>query len=80
MKEDRMDYFGKHPAYQKEPMRVPSNKHQEMQDYYDMNDETVENERPFGQQIGSSAPFEVSIEKIENAIAESIRNIMKKKI
>lgn len=80
MNEDRMDYFGKHPAYQKEPMRVPSNKHQEMQDYYDMNDETVENERPFGQQIGSSAPFEVSIEKIENAIAESIRNIMKKKI
>lgn len=80
MKEDRMDYFGKHPAYQKEPMRVPSNKHQEMADYYDMNDETVENEQPFGTQIGSSAPFEVTPQAIENAIAEAVRNIMKKKI
>lgn len=80
MKEDKMDYFGKHPAYRKEPMRVPTNKHQEMADYYDMNDESVESEQPFGQQIGDGAPFEVTPKQIENAIAESIRNIMKKKI
>lgn len=82
MKEDRLDYFGKHPAYQKEPMELPSNKHQEMPDYYDMNDESVENEQPYGQQIGDSAPFEIDPQTIENAIAESIKRILgnKKKI
>lgn len=82
MKEDKMDYFGKHPAYQKEPMELPSNSHKEMPDYYDMNDESVEGEKPFGQEIGDSAPFEIDPKAIENAIAESIKRILgnKKKI
>lgn len=82
MKEDKLDMFGKHPAYQKEPMELPSNDHKEMQDYYDMNDESVENEQPYGQQIGDSAPFEIDPKAIENAIAESIKRILgnKKKI
>ena len=82
MNEDKLDMFGKHPAYQKEPMELPSNKHQEMPDYYDMNDESVENEQPYGQQIGDSAPFEIDPKAIENAIAESIKRILgnKKKI
>ena len=80
MKEESMDYFGKHPAYQKEPMKVPSNKHSEMQDYYDMNDDSVYSEQPYGQGIGSGAPFEVDPEEITNAIAESIKKILKKKI
>lgn len=80
MNEDRLDYFGKHPAYRKEPMRLPSNRHQEMPGYEDINDESVEGEQPFGQQIGDGAPFEVSPEDITNAIAESIERNLKKKI
>lgn len=82
MNEDKLDMFGKHPAYQKEPMELPSNGHKEMPDYYDMNDESVENEQPYGQQIGDSAPFEIDPKAIENAIAESIKRILgnKKKI
>ena len=82
MSEDKLDYFGKHPAYQKEPMELPSNDHKEMPDYYDMNDESVENEKPYGQEIGDSAPFEIDPKAIENAIAESIKRILgnKKKI
>lgn len=80
MSEDRLDYFGKHPAYQKEPMELPTNKHQEMPEYYDMNDESVENEQPFGQKIGDSAPFKINPKDIENAIAESVKRILKKKI
>ena len=80
MNEDRLDYFGKHPAYRKEPMELPSNKHKEMPEYYDMNDESVESEQPFGQQIGDSAPFDIDPNTIENAIAESIKKIFKKKI
>ena len=80
MNEDRLDYFGKHPAYRKEPMRLPSSRHQEMPGYEDINDESVEGEEPFGQQIGDGAPFEVSPEDITNAIAESIERNLKKKI
>ena len=80
MKEENMDYFGKHPAYRKEPMDVPSSQHQEKQDYYDMNDDSVKSEQPFGQEIGDGAPFEIDPEEITNAIAESIKRVLKKKI
>ena len=80
MKEENMDYFGKHPAYRKEPMDVPSSQHQEKQDYYDMNDDSVKSEQPFGQEIGDGAPFKIDPEEITNAIAESIKRVLKKKI
>ena len=80
MSEDRLDYFGKHPAYQKKVMTLPSNKHQDKEGYYDMNDESVANERPYGQQIGDSAPFEIAPDQIENAITEAVKRVMKKKI
>ena len=78
--EDRLDYFGKHPAYRKEPMRLPSNRHQEMKGYDDINDDSVESESPFGEKIGDGTPFEISPEDITNAIAESIQRNLKKKI
>jgi hypothetical protein len=80
VKEDNLDYFGKHPAYQKSPMELPSNKHKEMSDYYDMNDDSIQSEEPYGKKIGDSAPFEIAPEAIENAITESIMRILKKKI
>jgi hypothetical protein len=80
LKEEEMDYFGKHPAYSKEPMELPDNAHQEKEGYYDMNDDSVENDEVFGKEIGDGAPFEIDPKAIENAIAESIRRIMKKKI
>ena len=80
LNEDRLDYFGKHPAYQKEPMGLPSNSHQEKEGYYDMNDDSVKNDSAYGQSIGSGAPFEIDPQTIENSIAESIKRIMKKKI
>ena len=80
MAEDKLNYFGKHPAYRKEPMQLPTSKHSEMADYYDMNDESVYSERPYGEKIGDSAPYDIDPETIENAIAESIKRALKKKI
>lgn len=80
LNEDRLDYFGKHPAYQKEPMEVPSNKHQEKEGYYDMNDDSVKNDSAYGQSIGDGSPFNIDPQTIENSIAESIKRILKKKI
>lgn len=79
VKEEKLDYFGKHPAYQKEPVKLPSAKHLEYQGYEDINDESVESEQPFGTQKGDSAPFDVDPKSISNAIAESIKKIFGKK-
>ncbi len=77
--ETRLDDFGKHPAYQKEPVDVPTSKHQEMQDYYDMNDDSVESEQPFGEKIGKGDPFDIDPNKIANAIAESLTRLLGQK-
>lgn len=80
LKEDDLHYFGKHPAYQKEPMELNSSEHQEKEGYYDMNDETAKNTEEYGKEIGDGAPFEIEPNQIANAIAESIKQILKKKI
>lgn len=80
LKEEEFHYFGQHPAYQKEPMELPEPNHQEKEGYYDMNDDSVESTEAFGNEIGDSAPFEIDPAAIENAIAESVKRILKKKI
>ena len=75
---NKLDDFGKHPAYQKKVMELPPKDLQEFPDYYDMNDESVKNDAPYGEKIGDSAPFDIDPEKIDNAIAESIKRILKK--
>lgn len=77
--ENKLNMFGKHPAYQKEVMTLPSNQDEVNDGYYDMNDESVENEHPYGQYIGDSAPFDITPEQIDNAIAESINRIFGKR-
>ena len=79
LNEDRLDYFGKHPAWQKRVMSLPSTRYNEFPGYYDMNDESVYSEQPYGEQIGDGAPFLVDPDELENAIAESIIRNLKKK-
>lgn len=76
---NKLNDFGKHPAYQKKVMDLPRTSMQEFPGYYDMNDDSVYNENPYGEKIGSGAPFEVDPEEIENTIAESIMRHLGKK-
>lgn len=76
---NKLDDFGKHPAYQKVVMSLPPKDLQEFPDYYDMNDESVRNDSPYGEKIGDGMPFDIDPESIDNAIAESINRILKKK-
>jgi hypothetical protein len=76
---NKLDDFGKHPAYQKVVMSLPPKDLQEFPDYYDMNDESVRNDSPYGEKIGDGAPFDIDPESIDNAIAESIKRTLKKK-
>lgn len=74
--ENKLDYFGKHPAYQKQVMTLPKNGEDKNQWARDWNDDSVHGDEPFGQQIGDSAPFEIDPKAIENSIAECVRKIL----
>jgi hypothetical protein len=76
--ENRLNDFGKHPAYQKKVMSLPPKDQAEFPNYYDMNDESTHSEAPYGQQIGSGAPFEVDVDELENSIAESLNRFFRK--
>jgi hypothetical protein len=78
--ENRRNVFGKHPAYQKKVMTLPQNTNPKRDGQYDMNDDSVESEAPYGQGLGSNAPFEVDPKAAENAIVEEALRILKKKL
>lgn len=77
---NKLDDFGKHPAYQKIVMSLPPKDMKEFPEYYDMNDDSVKNDSPYGEKIGDGSPFNIDPEAIDNAIAESIKRILKKNI
>lgn len=77
---NKLNDFGKHPAYQKKVMSLPPKDMQEFPDYYDMNDESTHSDAPYGSKIGSGKPFDVDPEELTNAIAESIKRYMGKKL
>ena len=76
---NKLDDFGKHPAYQKKVMELPPKDMQEFPGYYDMNDDSVKNDTPYGEKIGSGAPFEIDPQSIDNAIAESLNRLRRNK-
>ena len=76
---NKLDDFGKHPAYQKTVMTLPPKDMREFPDYYDMNDDSVRNDMPYGERIGDGAPFDVDPESIDNAIAEAFDRLRNRK-
>lgn len=75
---NKLNDFGKHPAYQKKVMTLPNSNMQEFPGYYDMNDDSVRNENPYGEKIGDGTPFEIAPETIDNAISEAFDRLKKK--
>lgn len=67
--EIELHVFGKHPAYRKVPMTTPPATEVAPNGARDWNDDSVKSEKPFGCQIGSSAPFD---EKVLDILADSI--------
>lgn len=70
--EGKLNDFGKHPAYRKQPMTLPPNKEVAPNGARDWNDESAEGEEEYGKQIGSSAPFEKAVQRITNSVMESL--------
>lgn len=75
--EDRLNDYGKHPAWRKHVMTLPRTGEDENEHGRDWNDSSVHGEQPYAEKIGSGAPFEITPEAINNAIAESIKKIVR---
>jgi hypothetical protein len=76
---NKLDDFGKHPAYQKVVMDLPPKDMKEFPGNYDMNDDSVKNDTPYGEKIGDGAPFDIDPEAIDNAIAEAFDRLRRSK-
>jgi hypothetical protein len=75
---NKLNDFSKHPSWGKSPMTLPKTAMQEYPGYYDMNDDSVYNEKMYGERIGNGAPFEIHPETVDNAIAEAFKRLKKK--
>ena len=65
----KLNVFGKHPGYRKKPMSLPQTGSDRTENTRDWNDDSVYSEQPFGEKIGTSAPFD----KIVNEIFERLK-------
>lgn len=58
LSEVHINDFGKHPSYQKEPMSTPANTEPAINGAREWDDKSAQGNSPYGQKIGSGAPFE----------------------
>lgn len=73
--EDKLDVFGKTPGYRKKPMNLPPNTEVSVNGAKDWNDDSVAGEKPFGETIGSSAPYTELVKQITDAVITAITNM-----
>ena len=78
MDEDKLNDFGKHPAYRKKPMTTPPNKEVAINGAREWDDESAQGEEPFGKQIGDSAPFDEIVDTMTESIYNSLFGRKKK--
>lgn len=69
----KLNVFGKHPGYRKKVMSLPQTGSDNNGSTRDWNDDSVYSEQPFGEKIGSSAPFEKAINSTVDSIVESLK-------
>ena len=75
----KLNNFGKHPAYQKKVMTLPPDTDPSKEGYEDWNDDSVKGDKPFGTQIGSSAPFDEKVKMITDAVMKRLKEAAAKK-
>lgn len=72
--EDKLDDFGKHPAYRKKPMTTPPNKEVAINGAREWDDESAQGEEPYGQKIGNGSPYSEIVDSMTESIMETIFN------
>lgn len=76
----KLDVWGKHPRYRKEPMSTPANKDVKAGTAdKDWCDASVKGNQAYGQKIGSSAPFEEEVDALTEKVFEAVKKTLVKK-
>lgn len=76
----KLDAWGKHPKFRKEPMTLPQNKEVMAGTAdRDFNDDSAKGEQPYGQKIGNGTPFEKTVEMLTDQVLANIKESIKKK-
>ena len=76
----KLDAWGKHPRYRKQPMSTPANKEVLAGTAEkDWNDDSVKGEQPYGQKIGNSDPFEKVVDLVLDGIKSKLQEGKKSK-
>lgn len=76
MNEDRLNIFGAHPSYRKQPMTVPSNADMS-KDTVDFDDESVKSTAPFGSAKGNGYPYGEKYNKLVAAVTANVMNVLR---
>ena len=78
----RLNVWGKHPKYGKEPMTTPDNKEvMKGTADRDFNDDSAKGSERYGKKIGSSAPFEEVVDLLTDSVMKTLKesfNLKKK--
>lgn len=75
----KLDAWGKHPKFRKEPMTTPANKEVMAGTAdRDFNDDSAKGEQPYGQKIGKGTPFEKTVEMLTDQVLANIKESIKK--
>jgi hypothetical protein len=78
LSEDKLDVWGKHPAWRKQPMTTPPNKEVAINGAREWDDESAQGEEPYAKQIGDGSPFNDIVNEVTNSILKKIYGNKKK--
>ena len=68
-----MDAWGKHPRYQKPAFKTPDNHEVSVNGSEDWNDDSTKGSEAYGKKVGSSAPFDKTVDMLTDAVVNYIK-------
>lgn len=78
LSEDKLNVWGKHPAWRKQPMTTPPNKEVAINGAREWDDESAQGEEPYAQKIGDGSPFSEVVKEVTEAVLKSLYGNKKK--
>jgi len=75
----KLNAWGKHPRYQKPAFQTPDNHEVSVNGSEDWNDDSTKGSEAYGKKIGSSAPFDKTVDMLTDAVVNAIKESYLKK-
>ena len=72
LSEEKLDVFGKHPAWRKQPMTTPPNKEVAINGAREWDDESAQGEQPYAEKIGDGSPFDQVVRDVTESVIKGM--------